>query len=193
MGVGQGGLYSKSQRLLPIQLLITNQRRKSMSALKNDLATVTKTLKQLSRKTEQLAKKVDRLEKAKAAKKPKAKKAAKAKTKRRVAAKRRTVTKKKAPKKRVAKKRVTKKRVAKKRVAKKRVTAKRPVARRSAKKSASEVILDLMSKSRAKKGVATALLQKQTGFNNQKIRDNIYKLTKRGKIKRVGRGVYAVK
>ena len=177
MGVGQGGLYSKSQRLLPIQLLITNQRRKSMSALKNDLATVTKTLKQLSRKTEQLAKKVDRLEKAKATKKPKAKKAAKAKAKRRVVAKRRTVARKKAPKKRASKKRVA---------------AKRPAAKRAAKKSASEVLLDLMSKGRGTKGVATALLQKKTGFNNQKIRDNIYKLTKRGKIRRVGRGVYTV-
>ena len=143
-----------------------------MSALKNDLAAVTKTLKQLSRKTEQLAKKVDTLEKVKAAKKPKAKKAAKAKTKRRVVTKRRTITKKKARKKRVA--------------------AKRPAAKRAAKKSASEVLLDLMRKSRGTKGVATALLQKKTGFNNQKIRDNIYKLTKRGKIRRVGRGVYTV-
>lgn len=140
-----------------------------MSALKNDLATITKALKQLSRKTGQLEKKVDKLEKVKAAKKPKAKKAAKAKAKRRVVRKRRTVAKKKAFKKRAAAK------------------------RRAVKKSASEVILDLMNKSKGKKGVATALLQKKTGFNNQKIRDNIYKLTKRGKIRRVGRGVYTVK
>jgi membrane protein involved in colicin uptake len=154
-----------------------------MSALKNDLATVTKTLKQLSRKTEQLSKKVDKIEKAKAVRKPKAKKAAKAKAKRRVVA-RRKVAKRKA---------VAKKKAPKKRAAKKRVTAKRPAAKRTAKQSASEVLLDLMRKGGGKKGVATALLQKKTGFNNQKIRDNIYKLTKRGKIKRVGRGVYAVK
>ena len=149
-----------------------------MSALKNDLATVTKALKQLSRKTGQLEKKVDKLEKMKAAKKPRAKKAAKAKAKRKVVRRRRTVAKKKAPKKKAPKKRVA---------------AKRRAAGRAVKKSASEVILDLMSKSKGKKGVATALLQKKTGFNNQKIRDNIYKLTKRGKIRRVGRGVYTVK
>ena len=69
---------------------------------------------------------------------------------------------------------------------------KRVAARRAPKKSASEVILSIMKQSRGKKGVATALLQKKTGFNNQKIRDNIYKLTKRRKIKRVGRGVYSI-
>ena len=140
-----------------------------MSALKNDLAVVAKALKQLSKKTESLAKKVDKLEKSKAAKKPKAKRAKKAKTKKRVVAKKRVAPKKrKAPKKKVA-------------------------AKKAPKKSASELILSIMKTSRSKKGVATALLQKKTGFNNQKIRDNIYKLTKRGKIERVGRGVYIVK
>jgi len=140
-----------------------------MSALKNDLAVVAKALKQLSKKTESLAKKVDKLEKSKAAKKPKAKRAKKAKTKKIVVAKKRVAPKKrKAPKKKVA-------------------------AKKAPKKSASELILSIMKTSRSKKGVATALLQKKTGFNNQKIRDNIYKLTKRGKIERVGRGVYIVK
>jgi len=148
-----------------------------MANLKSDLAAVTRTLKQLTKKTEQLAKQVDKLSKPKAAKKPKAKKAKKAvksKAKRRVVAKKRV-----APKKKVARK---KKVAPKKRVA----------ARRAPKKSASEVILSIMTQSRSKKGVATALLQKKTGFNNQKIRDNIYKLTKRRKIKRVGRGVYTI-
>ena len=140
-----------------------------MANLKSDLAAVIKTLKQLTKKTESLAKKVDKPAKRKAARKPKAKKAAKAKAKRRVVAKKRVVAKRRvAPKKKV-------------------------VARRPAKQSASEVILSIMKKSRGKKGVATALIQKKTGFNNQKIRDNIYKLTKRGKIQRVGRGVYSVK
>jgi len=133
-----------------------------MANLKSDLAAVTRTLKQLTKKTEQLAKQVDKLSKPKAAKKPKAKKAVKAKAKRRVVAKKRV-----APKKRAA-------------------------AKRAPKKSASEAILSIMMQSKSKKGVATALLQKKTGFNNQKIRDNIYKLTKRHKIKRVGRGVYTV-
>ena len=149
-----------------------------MANLKSDLAAVTRTLKQLTKKTEQLAKQADKLSKPKAAKK--AKKVVKAKAKRRVVAKKRV-----APKKKVARK---KKVVRKKKVAPK----KRVAARRAPKKSASEVILSIMTQSRSKKGVATALLQKKTGFNNQKIRDNIYKLTKRRKIKRVGRGVYRV-
>lgn len=145
-----------------------------MANLKSDLAVVTRTLKQLTKKTEQLAKRVDKLSKPKAPKKPKAKKAVKAKAKRRAVAKKRVATKKKVtPKKRVAPK-------------------KRAAAKSAPKKSASEAILSIMIQSRSKKGVATALLQKKTGFNNQKIRDNIYKLTKRHKIKRVGRGVYTV-
>jgi hypothetical protein len=157
-----------------------------MANLKSDLAAVTRTLKQLTKKTEQLGKQVDKLSKPKAAKKPKAKKAVKAKAKRRVVAKKRV-----APKKKVA---IKKKVVRKKKVAtKKKVTPqKKAAARRAPKKSASEAILSIMMQSRSKKGVATALLQKKTGFNNQKIRDNIYKLTKRRKIKRVGRGVYTV-
>jgi len=84
--------------------------------------------------------------------------------------------------------------VRRKKVARKKKVApkKRVAARRAPKKSASEVILSIMKQSRSTKGVATALLQKKTGFNNQKIRDNIYKLTKRRKIKRVGRGFYRV-
>lgn len=160
-----------------------------MANLKSDLAAVTRTLKQLTKKTEQLGKQVDKLSKPKAAKKPKAKKAkkaVKAKAKRRVVAKKRV-----APKKKVA---IKKKVVRKKKVAtKKKVTPqKKAAARRAPKKSASEAILSIMMQSKSKKGVATALLQKKTGFNNQKIRDNIYKLTKRRKIKRVGRGVYTV-
>jgi predicted Rossmann fold nucleotide-binding protein DprA/Smf involved in DNA uptake len=57
-----------------------------------------------------------------------------------------------------------------------------------AKPTASEIILSIIKKSR--KSVDSAMLQEKTGFNNQKIRDNIYKLNKLGKIKRVGRGVY---
>ena len=43
-----------------------------MKDLKRDLAAVTKTLKQLTKKTESLAKKIYKLEKTKAAKQPKA-------------------------------------------------------------------------------------------------------------------------
>ena len=61
-------------------------------------------------------------------------------------------------------------------------------AKTAAKPTAGEVILDLIKKDN--KGVDTASIQETTGFNNQKVRDNIYKLQKRGKIRRVDRGVY---
>ena len=68
--------------------------------------------------------------------------------------------------------------------------AKRKVASTGKKMSASETIFSIIKKSRSKKGVDSDMLEKMTGFNNQKIRDNIYKLNKRGKIKRMGRGFY---
>ncbi len=67
-----------------------------MAKLKQDLQAVTRELKALIKKTERLMKAVDKLEKAKAAKKPKAKTRAKAKPVRRVVAKKATA-KKKAP------------------------------------------------------------------------------------------------
>ena len=81
--------------------------------------------------------------------------------------------------------------VAKKLKAKKVVKAK-PVKRftmkKRAKPTASDIVLKIIHRSR--KGVDLATLQEKTAFNNQKIRDNIYKLTKRGRIKRLGRGIY---
>jgi septal ring factor EnvC (AmiA/AmiB activator) len=67
-----------------------------MAKLKQDLQAVTRELKALIKKTERLMKAVDKLEKAKAAKKPKAKTRAKAKPARKVVAKK-AMAKKKAP------------------------------------------------------------------------------------------------
>ena len=64
-----------------------------MAELKKDLQAVNKGLKALVRKTESLAKKVDKLEKAQAAAKSKTK--AKAKTKKKAAAKKKVAAKKK--------------------------------------------------------------------------------------------------
>jgi hypothetical protein len=61
-------------------------------------------------------------------------------------------------------------------------------AAKESKGTAGEVILGIVK--RSKKGVDSAMLQKKTGFNNQKVRDNLYKLSKRGLIKRAGRGIY---
>ena len=60
--------------------------------------------------------------------------------------------------------------------------------RTSAKGTASDAILAIIKRSR--KGVDSVTLQKKTGFDNQKIRNNIYQLSNRGVIKRVSRGVY---
>jgi predicted HTH transcriptional regulator len=57
-----------------------------------------------------------------------------------------------------------------------------------AKATASEIILNIIKKSR--KGVDSATLQKKTGFNKQTIWNNISQLSKRGKIKKIGAGVY---
>jgi len=68
--------------------------------------------------------------------------------------------------------------------------AKRPVQPKAKKVTASEAILAIAKKS--KNGVNADTLKKKTGFNSQKIRDNIYRLKKQGKIKTVSRGVYQV-
>jgi len=73
--------------------------------------------------------------------------------------------------------------------AKKRVTRKVAVKRTLA--TVSDTVMSIIKGSR--KGVDSATLERKTGFNNQKIRNNIFKLTKQGKIKRVGRGVYIAK
>ena len=73
---------------------------------------------------------------------------------------------------------------------KKRVTRKVTVKKRI-KVTASDTVMGIIKGSRT--GVDSATLQRQTGFNNQKIRSNVFKLTKQGKIKRVGRGVYIAK
>jgi len=119
-----------------------------MNQVRKELMAVSKSLKQLTGKTEKMLNALDKLDKAPAAVKQKAK----AKPAKKVAVK----TKAKA--------------------------------KAKAKATAGEVILNLITK--GKKGVDTANIQKTTGFDNQKVRDNIYKLQKRGKIKRVDRGIY---
>lgn len=43
---------------------------------------------------------------------------------------------------------------------------------------------------RSRKAVSVSTLMRKTGFINQKILNIIYKASKEGKVKRVGRGVY---
>ena len=69
-------------------------------------------------------------------------------------------------------------------------TVKKPVQAKGKRVTASEAILAIVQKS--KKGVDAGTLKMKTGFNSQKIRDNIYRLKKQGKIKTVSRGIYKV-
>jgi hypothetical protein len=55
-------------------------------------------------------------------------------------------------------------------------------------KSAPDIVMAII-KSR-KKGVDNATLREKTGFGGQKIRDTLYRLSQRGRIRRVGRGLY---
>ena len=67
--------------------------------------------------------------------------------------------------------------------------AKTPSKARAPKKSSdSDAVLAIIK--RFKKGVDGATLRKKTGFEGRKIRDIVYRLKKRGKIKTAGNGVY---
>jgi predicted transcriptional regulator len=57
-------------------------------------------------------------------------------------------------------------------------------------KSGPEVIMALI-KAR-KNGMDTATLRARTGFDRQKVRSIVWELSKKGKIKRVERGVYKI-
>ncbi len=109
-----------------------------MKQLKKDLQAVLKSLKLAIEKTENLMKKVEKLEKPVASRKPRAKAL--------------------------------------------------PKARATKKVSDSDAVLAIIK--RFKKGVDGATLRKKTGFEGRKMRDIVYRLKKRGKIKTVGNGVY---
>ena len=66
------------------------------------------------------------------------------------------------------------------------ISKKRP--KKGMKASAAQTILALIK--RSKKGINNVTLEKKTGFNNQKIRDNIYRLKRRGEIKTIERGIH---
>ena len=70
--------------------------------------------------------------------------------------------------------------------------AKKKQARRGrAKMTATEKILGVIKKSA--NGADIAALKAKTGFEDKKIRNIVFRLTKQGTIKRAGRGVYAAK
>jgi hypothetical protein len=145
-----------------------------MKIVKKALQTVSKELKGLGKKTDQLVKAVDKLEKAQAAKKRKA--TVKAKKTRKAPAKK-TRAKKAAAKKTVAKK-----------IAAKKTAAKKTVAKKKAAPTATNRVLSVIKKS--KQGVDVPALIKKTGLEDKQIRNIVFRAFKQGKIKRAGRGAY---
>jgi predicted HTH transcriptional regulator len=133
-----------------------------MKQVKKDVQAVLKGLKALTQKAEKLGKKLDKLGKATVPKKAKPKVTRKPKAKAKAAA-------------------------VKPRRAKAAAKKVQPRPKRST-KSAADTVYEIVSNT--KTGVTTAQIKEKTGFNNQKIRDNIYKLRKRGLIKSEQKGSY---
>jgi hypothetical protein len=65
---------------------------------------------------------------------------------------------------------------------------KKPVSKAKPKMTSAEKILQVMKKSRS--GMDVAALKTRTGFEDKKIRNVLFRLSKQGKVKRTGRGVY---
>ena len=134
-----------------------------MEKMKKDLQALLKALKQLTLKTEQMAKKVGEITKAKPAKKKKAR--AKAKSRPKVKARAKVKAKAKAR------------------------LAKKAVARKPAKETAIDAVMNAIGSSG--KGVTTAQIGAKTGFKNKKIWDNVNRLKQQGRVKSAGKGAYA--
>ena len=60
--------------------------------------------------------------------------------------------------------------------------------KKAAKTTATEQILKIIRRSR--KGVDVPTLKTKTGFEDKKVRNIIFRASKEGKIKKVGRGIY---
>jgi hypothetical protein len=71
------------------------------------------------------------------------------------------------------------------------VRAKKQISRGRAKMTATEKVLSVLK--RSSKGMDIAGLKAKSGFEDKKIRNIIFRLSKQGTVKRVGRGVYAIR
>lgn len=54
--------------------------------------------------------------------------------------------------------------------------------------TATELVLKIVG--RSKKGVDVPMLKAKTGFDDKKVRNIVFRASKEGKIKKVGRGIY---
>ena len=66
--------------------------------------------------------------------------------------------------------------------------AKKPPRKAQPRKSGPELIMALIKSK--KRGTDTATLRAKTGFSGQRVRSIVWELSKKGKIKRVERGLY---
>jgi len=62
------------------------------------------------------------------------------------------------------------------------------VGKKRLKMTATEQVLKVIKRSR--KGVDVPTLKKKTGFGDKKVRNIIFRTSKEGKIKKIGRGIY---
>jgi predicted transcriptional regulator len=67
-------------------------------------------------------------------------------------------------------------------------STKASIGRRKASLMAVDIVLDTIKNS--KEGIGFAQIQAKTGFDEKKIRNIIFRLNKKGKIKRKSRGIY---
>ena len=166
-----------------------------MKQVKKDLGAVTKELKKLSNKIGQLTTKltktaVGELERAQAAIRLKSptQHAADALNVLARQTDKLIKTVNKFEKGKAAKRRTAKRKPAREAPVKKAAVKKR-VSKKAAPLTATDQVLGVIK--RSKKGVDVPTLMKKTGYDRKKITDIVYRASKQGRIKRVGKGVYA--
>lgn len=84
--------------------------------------------------------------------------------------------------------RKVKRRTAKRKVQPRAAAKKSSGRKRSSQMTATEQILKIVKRSR--KGVDVPTLKAKTGFQDKKVRNIIFRASKEGKIKKIGRGIY---
>lgn len=153
--------------------------------MKTELKKIAKALASLSKQVEKVAMKAET---------SKPKKAAAKKTTIKKTAAKKAPAKKKAPRKAAAKKTAAKKTVAKKAPAKKTVKKKAAPKKVKAGAKAATVLDNVMGViKKTKKGASIADLKAKTGLAAKQLSNALYKLTKRGSITTVSRGIYVKK
>lgn len=85
-------------------------------------------------------------------------------------------------------KRSTRKVTVRKAVAKRAPVKKAAARKKSVQTTATEQVLQIVKRSR--KGVDVPTLRAKTGFDDKKVRNIIFRTSKEGKIKKIGRGIY---